>query len=72
MSSPATSPPAAAASPTENKAPPSNQFDIHNAAMENVFIGISGLIGAGKVIRHPKINIVSFHSYEDRCDGWLL
>jgi len=26
----------------------SNAFDIHQAAMENVFIGISGLIGAGK------------------------
>lgn len=25
-----------------------NGFDIHSAAMENVFIGISGLIGAGK------------------------
>lgn len=28
--------------------PKSNSFDIHNASMENVFIGISGLIGAGK------------------------
>lgn len=28
--------------------PKVNGFDIHSAAMENVFIGISGLIGAGK------------------------
>jgi len=28
--------------------PVSNAFDIHQATMENVFIGISGLIGAGK------------------------
>lgn len=39
--------------PAESKAPaspptPTNQFDVHSARMENVFIGISGLIGAGK------------------------
>ena len=42
--------------PTENKVSPSStpskshksMFDIHSASMENVFVGISGIIGAGK------------------------
>jgi pantothenate kinase-related protein Tda10 len=47
-------PPATATPTSEQKEvptttlPPTSAFDIHNAAMENVFIGISGLIGAGK------------------------
>jgi deoxyadenosine kinase len=39
---------AASSSPPPTPPPKVNGFDIHSAAMENVFIGISGLIGAGK------------------------
>lgn len=36
--------------PSKNESPPpkTSTYDIHTASMDNVFIGISGLIGAGK------------------------